>query len=185
MTAFRLFAPLPSSDDPIKPEADEENQKGKKYDVGHADLYSTVWRAFRRSMMRRDIRFIQALLGHESLNTRIYTHVNIAPLVAVHAATPYPSLHPRRSAAFTRARALSSATGLTARSETRRAALAFFGVACRRSTPSHAACVSARSLANALIWHGVAPAIGGSQRSTAPSQGDGEVFVADFLADTR
>ncbi|MBL8536619.1 MAG: tyrosine-type recombinase/integrase [Hyphomonadaceae bacterium] len=35
-----------------------------------------------------DIRFIQALLGHESLDTtRIYTHVGIGPLAAVHAAT--------------------------------------------------------------------------------------------------
>lgn len=35
-----------------------------------------------------DIRFIQALLGHESLDTtRIYTHVSIGPLAAVHAAT--------------------------------------------------------------------------------------------------
>lgn len=35
-----------------------------------------------------DIRFIQALLGHESLeSTRIYTHVSIGPLAAVHAAT--------------------------------------------------------------------------------------------------
>lgn len=35
-----------------------------------------------------DIRFIQAMLGHESLDTtRIYTHVSIGPLAAVHAAT--------------------------------------------------------------------------------------------------
>lgn len=34
------------------------------------------------------IRFIQAMLGHESLDTtRIYTHVSIGPLAAVHAAT--------------------------------------------------------------------------------------------------
>jgi integrase/recombinase XerD len=35
-----------------------------------------------------DIRFIQALLGHESLDTtRLYTHVSIGPLATVHAAT--------------------------------------------------------------------------------------------------
>lgn len=35
-----------------------------------------------------DIRFIQAMLGHESLDTtRIYTHVSIGPLAAVHAMT--------------------------------------------------------------------------------------------------
>lgn len=35
-----------------------------------------------------DIRFIQAMLGHESLDTtRIYTHVSIAPLAAVHSRT--------------------------------------------------------------------------------------------------
>ena len=35
-----------------------------------------------------DIRFIQAMLGHESLDTtRIYTHVSIGPLAAVHATT--------------------------------------------------------------------------------------------------
>ena len=35
-----------------------------------------------------DIRFIQELLGHECLDTtRIYAHVSIAPLAAVHAAT--------------------------------------------------------------------------------------------------
>ena len=35
-----------------------------------------------------DIRFIQAMLGHESLaTTRIYTHVSVGPLSAVHAAT--------------------------------------------------------------------------------------------------
>lgn len=35
-----------------------------------------------------DIRFIQALLGHECLDTtKIYAHVSIAPLAAVHAAT--------------------------------------------------------------------------------------------------
>jgi integrase/recombinase XerD len=35
-----------------------------------------------------DIRFIQAMLGHESLDTtRIYTHVSIGPLAAVHEAT--------------------------------------------------------------------------------------------------
>lgn len=35
-----------------------------------------------------DIRFIQAMLGHESLDTtKLYTHVSIAPLAAVHAAT--------------------------------------------------------------------------------------------------
>ncbi|MBX3431166.1 MAG: site-specific tyrosine recombinase XerC [Hyphomonadaceae bacterium] len=40
-----------------------------------------------------DIRFIQAMLGHESLHTtQIYTHVSIAKLAAVHAAT-----HPRAS----------------------------------------------------------------------------------------
>lgn len=35
-----------------------------------------------------DIRFIQAMLGHESLDTtKLYTHVSIGPLAAVHAAT--------------------------------------------------------------------------------------------------
>lgn len=35
-----------------------------------------------------DIRFIQAMLGHESLDTtQIYTQVGIAKLAAVHAAT--------------------------------------------------------------------------------------------------
>lgn len=35
-----------------------------------------------------DIRFIQAMLGHESLDTtRIYTHVSIGPLASVHART--------------------------------------------------------------------------------------------------
>jgi len=35
-----------------------------------------------------DIRFIQAMLGHESLDsTRLYTHVSIAPLSTVHAQT--------------------------------------------------------------------------------------------------
>lgn len=46
-----------------------------------------------------DIRFIQALLGHESLETtQIYTHVAIGKLSQIHAAThPGARLKPRRS----------------------------------------------------------------------------------------
>src|SRR5690606_26651085 len=45
-----------------------------------------------------DIRFIQAMLGHESLDTtQIYTQVGIAKLAAVHAAT-HPGAMPKREA---------------------------------------------------------------------------------------
>jgi integrase/recombinase XerD len=49
-----------------------------------------------------DIRFIQALLGHESLETtQIYTHVSIAKLAEIHAAThPGARLAPRQSSAL-------------------------------------------------------------------------------------
>ncbi len=47
-----------------------------------------------------DIRFVQAFLGHESLSsTQIYTHVAVAKLAAVHAAThPSTWIAPRRRA---------------------------------------------------------------------------------------
>lgn len=49
-----------------------------------------------------DIRFIQALLGHESLETtQIYTHVAIATLAEIHAAThPGARLRPRENGAL-------------------------------------------------------------------------------------
>jgi integrase/recombinase XerD len=45
-----------------------------------------------------DIRFIQAMLGHESLDTtQIYAQVGVAKLAAVHAAT-HPGAMPKREA---------------------------------------------------------------------------------------
>jgi integrase/recombinase XerD len=46
-----------------------------------------------------DIRYIQAMLGHASLDTtQIYTHVSIAKLQAVHAAT-HPAARLKRKSA--------------------------------------------------------------------------------------
>lgn len=58
------------------------------------DVFRRVARVFRHAAATHmlengaDIRFIQALLGHECLDTtRIYTHVSIGPLADVHRAT--------------------------------------------------------------------------------------------------
>ncbi len=67
-----------------------------------------------------DIRFIQAMLGHEDLNTtQIYTHVSVEKLREIHAAT-HPARVPRqarRSTTFQEATAAELLTALAVESE--------------------------------------------------------------------